>query len=148
MGELYELFPKLPKNIRQIGERDQVLKLYVEDYVNTYLKQLRPAKGADLRVGLLLGNREIHEDVPYVFVDGALEMETVAKDGEKVVFTEDAWQKGLSGSGKPVSQTNGTGVVFMRESGLQFKSIKLLAGTQPLFYRKKSADVFKQRPGG
>ena len=89
MGELYELFPKLPKNIRQIGERDQVLKLYVEDYVNTYLKQLRPAKGADLRVGLLLGNREIHEDVPYVFVDGALEMETVAKDGEKVVFTED-----------------------------------------------------------
>ena len=68
MGELYELFPKLPKNIRQIGERDQVLKLYVEDYVNTYLKQLRPAKGADLRVGLLLGNREIHEDVPYVFV--------------------------------------------------------------------------------
>lgn len=44
MGELYELFPKLPKNIRQIGERDQVLKLYVEDYVNTYLKQLRPAK--------------------------------------------------------------------------------------------------------
>lgn len=44
-------------------------------------------------MGLLLGNREIHEDVPYVFVDGALEMETVAKDGEKAVFTEDAWQK-------------------------------------------------------
>ena len=97
MGELYELFPKLPKNIRQIGERDQVLKLYVEDYVNTYLKQLRPAKGADLRVGLLLGNREIHEDVPYVFVDGALEMETVAKDGEKVVFTEPIrkWKTGF-----------------------------------------------------
>ena len=80
MGELYELFPKLPKNIRQIGERDQVLKLYVEDYVNTYLKQLRPPKGSDLRVGLLLGSREIHEDVPYVFVDGALEMETVTKE--------------------------------------------------------------------
>lgn len=93
MGELYELFPRLPKNIRQIGERDQVLKLYVEDYVNTYLKQLRPERGTDLRVGLLLGNREIHEDMPYVFVDGALEMETVAKEGEKVVFTEDAWKK-------------------------------------------------------
>ena len=34
MGELYELYPKLPKNIRQIGERDTVLRLYVEDYVN------------------------------------------------------------------------------------------------------------------
>ena len=39
MGELYELYPKLPKNIRQIGERDTVLRLYVEDYVNTYLKR-------------------------------------------------------------------------------------------------------------
>ena len=44
MGELYEPFPKLPKNIRQIGERDKVLKLYLEDYVNTYLKRLRPLK--------------------------------------------------------------------------------------------------------
>lgn len=93
MGELYEPFPKLPKNIRQIGERDKVLKLYVEDYVNTYLKRLLPAKGADLRVGLLLGSRETHEDTPYVFVDGAVEMEAVAQEGEKVVFTEEAWKK-------------------------------------------------------
>lgn len=93
MGELYEPFPKLPKNIRQIGERDQVLKLYLEDYVNTYLKRLQPPKGADLRVGLLLGSRETHEDTPYVFVDGALEMDCVTQEGEKVVFTEDAWKK-------------------------------------------------------
>lgn len=57
MGELYELYPKLPKNIRQIGERDTVLRLYVEDYVNTYLKRLKPTAGQNLRVGLLLGNR-------------------------------------------------------------------------------------------
>ncbi|MDY3232280.1 MAG: LysM peptidoglycan-binding domain-containing protein [Clostridiaceae bacterium] len=93
MGELYEPFPRLPKNIRQIGERDQILKLYLEDYVKTYLKRLRPARGSDLRVGLLLGSREVHEDIPYVFVDGALEMESVTEEGEKVVFTEDAWKK-------------------------------------------------------
>ena len=34
-------------------------------------------------MGLLLGNREIHEDVPYVFVDGALEMETVQRTGRR-----------------------------------------------------------------
>mgnify|MGYP001318936774 FL=1 len=89
MGELYEPFPKLPKNFRQIGERDQVLKLYLEDYVNTYLKRLQPAKGADLRVGLLLGSRETHEDIPFVFVDGALEMDSVTEEGGKVAFTED-----------------------------------------------------------
>ena len=93
MGELYELYPKLPKNIRQIGERDTVLRLYVEDYVNTYLKRLKPGAGQSLRVGLLLGSREIHEDMPYVFVDGAMEMELLPQDGEKVVFTEEAWKK-------------------------------------------------------
>ena len=83
MGELYEPFPKLPKNIRQIGERDKVLKLYLEDYVNTYLKRLQPLKGSDLRVGLLLGSREMREDVPFVFVDGALEMDSVTQEGER-----------------------------------------------------------------
>ena len=93
MGELYEPYPRLPKNIRQIGERDPILKLYVEDYVNTYLKRLKPWGGTDLRVGLLLGNVEMRGETPYVFVDGALEMEGVSAEGEAVVFTEEAWKK-------------------------------------------------------
>lgn len=93
MGELYNPFPKLPKNIRQIGERDQTIRLYLEDYVNTYLKRLYPKGGQDLRVGLLLGSTEEHEGTPYLFVDGAMEMEDVTEDGEKVLFSEAAWKK-------------------------------------------------------
>lgn len=93
MGELYNPFPKLPKNIRQIGERDQTVRLYVEDYVNTYLKRLYPRGGQDLRVGVLLGNVEEHEGTPYLFVDGAMEMEDVTENGEKVIFSETAWKK-------------------------------------------------------
>lgn len=93
MGELYNPFPKLPKNIRQIGERDEMVRLYIEDYVNTYLKRLYPKGGQDLRVGLLLGSTEEHEGMPYLFVDGAMEMEDVTEDGEKVLFSEPAWKK-------------------------------------------------------
>ena len=93
MGELYNPYPKLPKNIRQVGERDQVVKLYIEDYVNTYLKRLYPAGGQDLRVGLLLGEIRTEEGIPFLFIDGALEMEQVTRDGEKVEFTEEAWKK-------------------------------------------------------
>ena len=93
MGELYNPFPKLPKNIRQIGERDQTVRLYVEDYVNTYLKRLYPAGGQDLRVGLLLGSTEEHEGIPYIFVDGAMEMEGVTTEGEQVTFSEDGWKR-------------------------------------------------------
>lgn len=93
MGELYNPFPKLPKNIRQMGERDDVVKLYVEDYVNTYLKRLYPTGGQDLRVGLLLGSVESHDGTPYIFIDGALEMEEVTAAGERVNFSETAWKK-------------------------------------------------------
>lgn len=93
MGELYEPYPKLPKNIRQIGERDDIVRVYAEDYVNTYLKRLFPTAGQDLRAGLLLGNIEEHGGVPYVFIDGALEMEGVTEEGEKVVFSEEAWKR-------------------------------------------------------
>lgn len=93
MGELYNPYPKLPKNTRQIGERDQSVRLYLEDYVNTYLKRLFPKGGQDLRVGVLLGTSEEHDGIPYLFVDGALEMEDVAEQGEKVELTESAWKK-------------------------------------------------------
>ena len=93
MGELYDPYPRLPKNIRQIGERDDVVKLYVEDYVNTYLKRLFPAGGQELRVGLLLGTAETYDGVPYLFVDGAMEMEDVVSSGERIAFSEASWKR-------------------------------------------------------
>ena len=146
MGELYELYPKLPKNIRQIGERDTVLRLYVEDYVNTYLKRLKPGNGQNLRVGLLLGNREIHEDMPYVFVDGAMEMELLPQDGKGGIY-RGSLEKGISTGRDHVPKKNGSGLVFMRRRRHYLKSAELLAAAQPVFYRKKPADVFKQRSG-
>ena len=97
MGELYNPFPKLPKNIRQIGDTDQVVRLYVEDYVNTYLKRLYPAGNQTLRVGLLLGNTENYDGTPYIFIDGAIEMEDAEVSGEKIEFSENAWKKAYRG---------------------------------------------------
>lgn len=97
MGELYNPFPKLPKNIRQIGDTDHVVRLYVEDYVNTYLKRLYPAGNQTLRVGLLLGNTENYDGTPYIFIDGAIEMEDAEVSGEKIEFSENAWKKAYRG---------------------------------------------------
>lgn len=97
MGELYNPFPKLPKNIRQIGEGDTVVRLYVEDYVNTYLKRLYPTGKQTLRAGVLLGSMEQHDGTPYIFVDGALEMEDLETDGEKLIFSESSWKKAYQG---------------------------------------------------
>ncbi len=93
MGELYTPYPKLPKNIRQVGDRDLNVKLFLEDYVNTYLKRLYPTGGQYLRVGLLLGESKSQDGIPYLFVDGALEMDSISSNREQVEFTEEAWNK-------------------------------------------------------
>ena len=138
MGELYNPYPKLPKNTRQIGERDQSVRLYLEDYVNTYLKRLFPKGGQDLRVGVLLGTSEEHDGVPYLFVDGALEMEDVAEQGEK----------GVSGHGPAVSEEDGAGLVSVRRAGRGFKPFELLETTWAVFCREESADVSEFRIRG
>lgn len=93
MGDLYNPFPKLPKNVRQIGDPDQVVRLYVEDYVNTYLKRLYPSGRQTMRVGVLLGSVEKYDGTPYIFIDGAMELEDVETEGEKILFSESSWKK-------------------------------------------------------
>ena len=44
---------KLPRNIRQIGERDSLYRIYIEDYVDTFLHKLE-GEGAT-KAGFLLG---------------------------------------------------------------------------------------------
>ena len=44
---------QLPKNVRQIGNVSDNPKIYVEDYVDTYLNQLRE-KAKEQPVGVIL----------------------------------------------------------------------------------------------
>lgn len=44
MGELYELFPKLPKNIRQIGERDPGFKAVCRGLCQYIFKAVKARK--------------------------------------------------------------------------------------------------------
>ncbi|MCI8453946.1 MAG: peptidoglycan-binding protein [Lachnospiraceae bacterium] len=133
MGDLYNPFPKLPKNIRQIGDSEQVVRLYVEDYVNTYLKRLFPTGKQTLRVGLLLGNVEQCDGTPYIFVDGAMEMENVEIDGENLIFSENAWKKAYQNMEETFPKRNIQGWFLCSAQGSQLS---------PLNYWKQHGQYF------
>lgn len=63
---------KLPKNIRQIGRPDNRIKIYVEDYVVTYLNQVAQETPQEERLAILLGDTASDEDTAVVFVSGAV----------------------------------------------------------------------------
>lgn len=69
---------KLPKNTRQIGEEIGEKKLYVEDYVVTYLNRLANEK--DVARAILIGTVKEQNLYPYIFIDGAVEVEDYHMD--------------------------------------------------------------------
>lgn len=82
---------RLPKNVRQIGVIDDKKKIYVEDYVVTYLNQLADTEDAESKTAVLLGEAKRQEGCQYLFINSAIEAEHVEKDEEGIRFTEDTW---------------------------------------------------------
>lgn len=69
---------KLPKNIRQIGDGNGEKRLYVEDYVVTYLNRLADEK--ETARAVLIGMVKEQNLYPYIFIDGAVEVEDYRMD--------------------------------------------------------------------
>jgi len=81
---------KIPKNIRQIGRISDKLRIYVEDYVKTYARQLAEGDYTERCVAVLVGEYTQNEIGKSVFIYGAVEAEGAYFDG-KVTFNEEIW---------------------------------------------------------
>ena len=71
---------ELPRNITQIGEADEHCKIYVEDYVVSYLKQLNPLARDKTMAAALYGRRKTEEGVSFLFVYGAGKLDFIQKE--------------------------------------------------------------------
>lgn len=71
---------ELPKNITQIGESDHNCKIYVEDYVISYIKQMnRLAENKQIAVAVY-GTRKSEQDVSYLFFYGACRLDFLTRE--------------------------------------------------------------------
>lgn len=81
---------KTPKNVRQIGKIGEFFKIYVEDYVKTYTKQLAEGDFSERCIAILIGEYRIIDGVKDVFIYGAIGTSNAYKD-ENIEFTEGVW---------------------------------------------------------
>jgi len=87
---------RLPKNIRQIGNPEKDFRIYMEDYVYTYL---HPAQIQGMEIGvyprllILLGEIEHFANRSCAFISGAVQVDN--RDFSKGIpeLTEDAWRE-------------------------------------------------------
>ena len=84
---------QFPKNVRQIGNVSDQPKIYMEDYVNTYLNQLKE-NAAESAVGAILVG-EIVKQGKYdvVYISGALKLREIEISGTEIIIEEDVWNE-------------------------------------------------------
>lgn len=82
----------LPKNFRQIGEPG-TKKIYMEDYVYTYLNKLTQPGNIYARGAVLFGNIYKTAAGNCLFISGAAACQNFELDLENSVFTEENWSE-------------------------------------------------------
>lgn len=82
---------KLPKNIRQIGNPSGNKRIYIEDYVVTYLNYIARPGSTHARGAILLGTLERSEIGDIIFVSGAVDAQNLEFDMDESEFTQEAW---------------------------------------------------------
>jgi len=71
---------ELPKNVTQIGETDKFCKIYMEDYVVSYMKQMN-RHAEDKTMGLALyGKCSAEDTISYYFIYGAAKLNYLQRE--------------------------------------------------------------------
>ena len=122
----------LPKNIRQIGQATGNQKIYLEDYVITYLRQILTPE-ENMRVMILYGHKEMIEDELYWFVNGAVEAQHDFFM-EKTIIDEESWKKVNEMAGKFFPDLTVMGWAITREDSTEDLEEQIMR-TQRQFFR-------------
>ena len=79
----------LPKNIRQVGSPRGRHRIYLEDYVYTYLRS--EAKNHEKCAAVFLGKSQVVKDIRYTFVSGVVECSAAVFQWENICLDESFW---------------------------------------------------------
>lgn len=80
---------EIPRNIRQIGDIEQDIHLYMEDYVATFIEKLK--RKNDTCVGIFLGKQAVEQEIPCLFVRGAVLVNKYEVEDGRIVMTASSW---------------------------------------------------------
>lgn len=81
----------IPKNVRQIGTEDGKLRIYIEDYAYSFIKDITIDEDEDGAVGILMGEVQESDGIKYIFIKGVVEVTNAAVFTDHIAFTSETW---------------------------------------------------------
>lgn len=82
----------LPNNIRQMGAADEGLRIYMEDYVHTYLYQYARSSVNGEKLAVLMGKTNIINGQKTVFISGVVQARFTEKIKGVETITTQSWK--------------------------------------------------------
>lgn len=83
----------IPKNIRQIGNPEGQRKIYIEDYVVSYINKIARPENIYSRGAILVGESKNTKNGSAIFISGAIEAGNLELDMDETVFNNEIWTK-------------------------------------------------------
>lgn len=82
----------LPNNIRQMGAADDGLRIYMEDYVHTYLYQYARSSVNGEKLAVLMGKTKVVDGQKTVFISGVVQARFTEKIKGVETITTQSWK--------------------------------------------------------
>ena len=90
--EVNNMENKYPKNVRQIGNVSDTPKIYIEDYVDTFLNHLSEENKEEVVGAVLIGKTEQNETQESIYISGAVKVEETTMTDTDLFFNADIWK--------------------------------------------------------
>lgn len=83
----------LPTNVKQVGTiNDRTSRIYVEDYVCTYIDRYSRSEPSKEKIGILIGKTIEVDDAEALFISGVVQGKYTIKKNGMIELTEKSWQ--------------------------------------------------------
>lgn len=87
LNELHQL----PKNVRQIGEVSGIKKIFIEDYVYTYLNQYANSDKENPQIAILLGKYYKHKNEKILLISASVKTNNYSNEKNEIELTNETW---------------------------------------------------------
>ena len=85
----------VPKNVKQIGEPSRERKIYVEDYVITYINRIFMGNRETEKVLLLFGGDAVEKGCNYIYIRGACQVKAEGSEKRGKYFSGEDFQNAM-----------------------------------------------------
>lgn len=82
---------EFPSNIKQMGCLDDDIKIYMEDYVYTYLYQYAKSGGNKEKLAALVGRHIVVDNKEVIIISGAIQGKNTIQEKGVETFTNETW---------------------------------------------------------